>query len=60
MGSGRFVRYMDRVLSHKVLFGSDYPLVSRQRIVKELDGLGLKDETKQRLLHDNAAAFLEL
>jgi len=28
--------------------------------VKELDGLGLKEETKQRLLHDNAAALLGL
>ncbi|MEW6554837.1 MAG: amidohydrolase family protein [Actinomycetota bacterium] len=53
------VRYMD-VPSDKVLFGSDYPLASRQRIVKELDGLGLKEETEQRLLHDNAAALLGL
>ena len=54
------VRYMDRVLSHKVLFGSDYPLVSRQRIIKELEGLGLQEETKRRLLHDNAVALLGL
>jgi|GEM_PF-4866583 predicted TIM-barrel fold metal-dependent hydrolase len=51
---------MDRVLSHKVLFGSDYPLVSRQRIVKELEGLELKEETRRRLLRENAVQLLGL
>ncbi len=52
------VRYMDRVISHKVLFGSDYPLVSRQRIVKELEGMELKEETRRRLYHENAEQLL--
>jgi hypothetical protein len=33
---------------------------STVKIVKELDGLGLKEETKQRLLRDNAAVLLVL
>ncbi|MGQ9537770.1 MAG: amidohydrolase family protein [Actinomycetota bacterium] len=43
------VRYMERVPAHKVLFGSEYPLVSRQRIIKELEAMGLKEETRCRL-----------
>lgn len=54
------VRYMDRVLSHKALFGSDYPLVSRKRIVEELKALELREETMRHLLHENAVQVLGL
>ncbi|MDY6794084.1 MAG: amidohydrolase family protein [Actinomycetota bacterium] len=54
------IRYIDRMLSHKVLLGSDYPLVSRQRIVKELEGIELKEETRHRLYSENAVQVLGL
>jgi len=54
------IRYMDRVLKDKALFGSDYPLLSRTRIVKELGEIELKEETRARLYHQNARTVLGL
>jgi len=41
-----------RFLTGKVLFGSDYPLLTLARYKADLEGLG--DETRGKLLHDNA------
>ncbi|MCD4674798.1 MAG: amidohydrolase family protein [Desulfobacula sp.] len=54
------VRYMNGPLRHKVLFGSDYPLLSRVEILEELKQLKLKDDTLQMLLEGNAKAVLKL
>lgn len=54
------IRYMDSVLSHKALFGSDYPLIPRKRIIKELQELPLKEETRKKLLTDNPKRLLKL
>ena len=50
------VRAMDRQLRHKIMIGSNGLDLTRCR--EELDALGLKDQTKQAILHDNAAEFL--
>jgi len=47
-------RYMNGPVKEKALFGSDYPLVSRQRIVSELAGIEIKDDTRERLYYKNA------
>jgi predicted TIM-barrel fold metal-dependent hydrolase len=54
------IRYMDSVISHKALFGSDFPLVSRKRIIQELKDLPLKEETRRRLLTENPKRLLKL
>ncbi|MEA3223851.1 MAG: amidohydrolase family protein [Thermodesulfobacteriota bacterium] len=45
-------------LSTKALFGSDYPLISRVRIMKELDELPLKDGIKELLISENPKRLL--
>jgi hypothetical protein len=42
----------------KLLFGSDYPLLSPKRLLKEIDTLNLPDLTRKRLLYANAASLL--
>lgn len=44
----------------KVLFGSNWPMLSPGEALKGLDGLGLDDEARRMLLHDNAARVFGL
>lgn len=55
-----FVNYANGPLRNKILFGSDHPLLSRKRILSELDGVGLKGEVKRALLTNNPKALLGL
>ena len=47
-------------LSSQFVWGSDFPFISPERCLQEIDGLELAGETKTRLLHDNAARILGL
>ena len=47
-------------LSHKVLFGSDYPLLSRTRIIKELKELNLKETTFTMMTETNPKKLLNI
>ncbi|MBI2849738.1 MAG: amidohydrolase [Chloroflexi bacterium] len=44
----------------KVLFGSDYPLLSQKRVYGEIDSLDLPGETKEQILAGNARRLLGL
>ena len=52
------IKQMNGPVSTKALFGSDYPLVSRVRIMKELDQLPLKDGIKELLVSENPKRLL--
>nr|BFF26566.1 4-hydroxyphenyl-beta-ketoacyl-CoA hydrolase [Glycomyces mayteni] len=54
------VRYADSLLKHKVLFGSDYPLLTPDRWLADFAGLDLKDEVRPLILKENAARLLGL
>ena len=42
----------------KILFGSDYPLLAPSRLLKEINALGLPEETKNLILSGNAKRLL--
>ena len=42
----------------KILFGSDYPLLSQSQIIGEINSLGLKEEVKTKILGGNARRLL--
>ncbi|HEY49011.1 MAG TPA: amidohydrolase [Dehalococcoidia bacterium] len=44
----------------KILFGSDYPLIQQNRIVKAIRSLGFSEETKSMILGGNAKRLLSL
>jgi uncharacterized protein len=44
----------------KILFGSDFPLITQQRIIKGLDQVEMPVENKQRMLGKNACEVLGL
>jgi hypothetical protein len=49
-----FIRYIDSYGRHKVMFGTDFPVLSFQRYREEVDRLGLRPESYQAFLRDNA------
>ena len=54
------VRYTNTLLRHKMLFGSDYPLLTPERWLRDFAELPIRDEVRPLVLRDNAAALLGL
>jgi predicted TIM-barrel fold metal-dependent hydrolase len=47
-------------LQDKIMFGSDYPSLPYERIFKEWNELGYKDEVMEKIMHGNAERVLGL
>ena len=56
----QLVTYANTLLRNKVMFGSDFPLISPDRWLAEFGKLGIKDEVRPRILQDNAVTALNL
>jgi hypothetical protein len=54
------VQYANTRLKRKVLFGSDYPLLTPDRWLADFDRIGIRDEVRPLVLKDNAARLLGL
>jgi uncharacterized protein len=54
------VRYTNTLLSRKMLFGSDFPLITPDRWLRDFEALPIRDEVRPRVLRDNAAELLGL
>jgi len=52
--------FAEAIGEDRLLFGSDYPLLPPSRYYKELDRSGLPDETRRKILGQNAARLLGL
>ena len=56
----QLVHYLNTYGRHKVLFGTDWPVIDPERAVTEIDGLGLRPEAKAMLMRDNALRVFRL
>jgi len=56
----QLVRAANGLLKHKVLFGSDFPLITPDRWLADLEKLEIKPEVKPLILKDNAVRVLGL
>ena len=54
------VRYTNTLLKHKMLFGSDYPLITPDRWLADFAQLDIRDEVRPLVLKENAARLLDL
>jgi predicted TIM-barrel fold metal-dependent hydrolase len=54
------VRYMGESRHHKVLFGSNYPMIAPQRALQGVDELGLAHPAREAFLAGNARAVFGL
>jgi predicted TIM-barrel fold metal-dependent hydrolase len=55
-----FVHFLRTFGKDKVCFATDYPLLGWERVLREVDGLELPPDVKQRFLHDNAVRAFNL
>jgi predicted TIM-barrel fold metal-dependent hydrolase len=54
------VQYANTLLKDKILFGSDYPVMSPERWMADFDKLPIKPEVRPLILKENAAKLLGL
>jgi hypothetical protein len=54
------VQYINTRLRGKMLFGSDYPLITPERWLADFAKLPIKDEVRPEVLKDNAAKLFQL
>ena len=58
--SPTLVQYANTLLRQKVLFGSDYPLLTPDRWLADFAGLPIKDDVRPLILKENAVRLLKL
>jgi predicted TIM-barrel fold metal-dependent hydrolase len=56
----QLVQYANTLLKDRILFGSDWPLISPDRWMKDFQDAGFKPEVMPRILKDNAVRLLGL
>lgn len=56
----QLVQFANTQLKRKVLFGSDYPLITPDRWLRDFEALDIRDEVRPLILKDNAARLLGL
>jgi predicted TIM-barrel fold metal-dependent hydrolase len=54
------LRHATRRLRSQILFGSDYPLITPERWLKEFDELEMDDEARTQIVRGNAIRLLGL
>jgi len=54
------VQYTNTLLKNKMLFGSDYPLITPDRWLSDFEKLPIKDEVRPLVLKENAGRLLGL
>ena len=54
------IQYTNTQLKHKMLFGSDYPLITPDRWLADFEKLPIKDDVRPKVLKDNAVRLLGL
>jgi predicted TIM-barrel fold metal-dependent hydrolase len=54
------IRYTNTQLKHKMLFGSDYPLITPERWMSDFEKLAIRDEVRPLVLKENAARLFGL
>ncbi|PLS15414.1 4-hydroxyphenyl-beta-ketoacyl-CoA hydrolase [Bacillus sp. M6-12] len=54
------IQYANSVLQDKVLFGSDWPMLTPERWMKEFESLDIKEEVKPKIYLENAKRLFNL
>jgi predicted TIM-barrel fold metal-dependent hydrolase len=54
------IQYANTLLKHKMLFGSDYPLITPDRWLADFEKIAIKDEVRPLILRENAIKLFGL
>ena len=58
--SPTLIQYANTLLRNKMLFGSDYPLLTPDRWLADFEKIGIRDEVRPLILKENAAKLFGL
>jgi predicted TIM-barrel fold metal-dependent hydrolase len=58
--SPTLVQYANTLLKRKILFGSDYPLLTPDRWLADFEKIGIRDEVRPLILKENASRLFGL
>jgi len=58
--SPQLVQYAGTLLRHKVLFGTDFPLITPERWISDFEGVAIKPEARPLIMKENAARLFGL
>jgi len=58
--SPTLVQYTNTLLKHKVLFGSDYPLIAPDRWLADFEKISIRDDVRPLILKENALRLFGL
>jgi predicted TIM-barrel fold metal-dependent hydrolase len=56
----QLIQYANTLLKHKVLFGSDYPLITPDRWLADFEQIDIRPEVRPLILKENAVKLLGL
>src|SRR5436853_7204355 len=56
----QLIQYANTLLKHKVLFGSDYPLIAPDRWLTDFEQIPIRPEVRPLILKENAIRLLHL
>lgn len=56
----QLIQFANTQLRHKVLFGTDYPLITPDRWLADFEKIDIRDEVRPLILKENAARLLKL
>ena len=56
----QLIQYANTMLKNRVLFGTDFPLITPERWMKDFEEAGFKEEVKPLILKENAIRMLGL
>ena len=56
----QLIQFANTQLKNKILFGTDFPLITPERWLKDFDTAGFKEEVKPLILKQNAITMLKL
>jgi predicted TIM-barrel fold metal-dependent hydrolase len=54
------VTYMTKLIPHKFMFGTDYPMLDPRRWLQDFEGLQVSPEVKSMVLRENARRLLKI
>ena len=58
--SPALIQYANTLLQNKVLFGSDFPVISPERWLADFETAGFRDEVRPKIMYENAKRVLKL
>ncbi len=55
-----FIQYCNTLLKDKALFGSDFPVITPDRWLRDVEGVGFREEVMPKIMLENAKRLLKL